>query len=133
MLTDKNIDMKARVGVVRACVWSVLLCSSRYWTIYMEKEGAKGSGGVVFQRNSEDVKDGEDVQVLVLRGASLERSLIETMRQRQLQFLGHVCRQGALGRLAITGGIGGKHSGGIEGITFVESRGQWAKVATAAL
>ncbi|GFN85109.1 hypothetical protein PoB_001161500 [Plakobranchus ocellatus] len=47
---------------------------------------------------------------LVLKEANLERSLLKTLRQRQLQFLGHVCRHKGLEQLAITGKIEGKLS-----------------------
>ncbi|GFO26968.1 fibrillin-1-like [Plakobranchus ocellatus] len=45
---------------------------------------------------------------LVLKEANLERSLIKTIRQRQLQILGHICRRKGLEHLAVTGKIEGK-------------------------
>ncbi|GFN92369.1 hypothetical protein PoB_001887500 [Plakobranchus ocellatus] len=47
---------------------------------------------------------------LVLKEANLERSLIKTIRQRQLQFLGHICRHKGLEHLAITEKIEGKRN-----------------------
>ncbi|GFO19560.1 endonuclease-reverse transcriptase [Plakobranchus ocellatus] len=58
---------------------------------------------------------------LVLKEANLERSLIKTIRQRQLQFLGHICRHKDLEHLANTGKIEGKRSRGGQRITFIEN------------
>ncbi|GFO38989.1 PiggyBac transposable element-derived protein 4 [Plakobranchus ocellatus] len=63
---------------------------------------------------------------LVLKEANLERSLIKTIRQRQLEFLGHACRHKGLEHLAITGKIGGKRSRGRQRITFIENLKSWA-------
>ncbi|GFN96869.1 endonuclease-reverse transcriptase [Plakobranchus ocellatus] len=63
---------------------------------------------------------------LVLKEANLERSLLKTIRQRQLQFLGHVCRHKGLEHLAITGKIEGKRSRGRQRITFIENLKSWA-------
>ncbi|GFN96463.1 eukaryotic translation initiation factor 3 subunit f [Plakobranchus ocellatus] len=63
---------------------------------------------------------------LVLKEANLERSLIKTIRQRQLQFLGHICRHKGLEPLAITGTIEGHGSRGRQRVTFIESLKSWA-------
>ncbi|GFN85493.1 endonuclease-reverse transcriptase [Plakobranchus ocellatus] len=63
---------------------------------------------------------------LVLKDANLERSLIKTIRQRQLKFLGHTCRHKGLEHLAITGEIEGKDSRGKQRITFIENLKSWA-------
>ncbi|GFN91410.1 endonuclease-reverse transcriptase [Plakobranchus ocellatus] len=63
---------------------------------------------------------------LVLKEANLERSLIKTIRQRQLEFLGHINRHKGLEPLAITGKIEGKRSRGRQRITFIENLKSWA-------
>ncbi|GFO11476.1 endonuclease-reverse transcriptase [Plakobranchus ocellatus] len=63
---------------------------------------------------------------VVLKEANLERSLINTIRQRQPQFLGHICRHKGLEHLAITGNIEGKRSRGRQRITFIENLKSWA-------
>ncbi|GFO35167.1 endonuclease-reverse transcriptase [Plakobranchus ocellatus] len=62
----------------------------------------------------------------VLKEANLERSLIKTIRQRQLHFLGQFCRHKGLEHLAITGKIEGKRSRGRQTITFIENLKSWA-------
>ncbi|GFO14236.1 UDP-glucuronosyltransferase 2a1-like [Plakobranchus ocellatus] len=63
---------------------------------------------------------------VVLNEANLERSLIKTIRQRQPQFLGHMCRHEDLEHLAITVKIEGKRSRGRQRITFIENLKSWA-------
>ncbi|GFO18970.1 eukaryotic translation initiation factor 3 subunit f [Plakobranchus ocellatus] len=65
---------------------------------------------------------------LVLKEANLEQSLIKTIRQRQLQFLGHICPHKGLEHLdvAITGKIEGKRSRGRQKIAFIENLKSWA-------
>ncbi|GFN91703.1 eukaryotic translation initiation factor 3 subunit f [Plakobranchus ocellatus] len=58
---------------------------------------------------------------LVLEVANLEQSLIISIRQRQLQFLGHICRHKGLEHLALSGKIEGKRSRGRQKITLIES------------
>ncbi|GFO50671.1 endonuclease-reverse transcriptase [Plakobranchus ocellatus] len=62
----------------------------------------------------------------VLKEAKLEQSPIKTIRQRLLQFLGHICRHKGLVHLAITGKIESKRSKGRQRITFTESLTSWA-------
>ncbi|GFN85963.1 endonuclease-reverse transcriptase [Plakobranchus ocellatus] len=68
----------------------------------------------------------ENSNELVQKEANLERSLIKTIKQRQLQFLGHICRDKGLEHLAITGKIEGKRSRGRQRITFIENFKSWA-------
>ncbi|GFN93687.1 endonuclease-reverse transcriptase [Plakobranchus ocellatus] len=63
---------------------------------------------------------------LVLKEANLERSLIKSIRQRQLQFLAHISRHKGLEHLAITRKIEGKRSTGRQSITFIEYLNPWA-------
>ncbi|GFO25222.1 retrovirus-related pol polyprotein line-1 [Plakobranchus ocellatus] len=62
----------------------------------------------------------------VLKEANLERSLIKTIRQRHLQFLGNICRHRGLEHLAISGKIEGKRSRARQRITFIENPKSWA-------
>ncbi|GFO14085.1 endonuclease-reverse transcriptase [Plakobranchus ocellatus] len=84
--------------------------------------GDRSSRDVVYQRISWIEKKSNE---LVLKEAKLERSLIKTIRQRQLQFLGHICRHKGLEHLAITGKIEGKRSRGRQRILFAGLK-SWA-------
>ena len=46
--------------------------------------------------------------VNVLREGNVQRSLLKTIRKRQMEFLGHVCRRRGLEFLSLTGKVEGK-------------------------
>ena len=62
----------------------------------------------------------------VLKKAGVKRSLNQTIRKRQMEFLGHLNRHKGLEHLALTGKINGKRSRGRPRITFLESLNSWA-------
>ncbi|GFO28604.1 endonuclease-reverse transcriptase [Plakobranchus ocellatus] len=70
--------------------------------------------------------DREKSNEVVLKEVNLERSLIKTIRQRHLQFLGHICRHKGFEHLEITGKIEGKRSRGRQRITFIGNVKLWA-------
>ncbi|GFN92524.1 endonuclease-reverse transcriptase, partial [Plakobranchus ocellatus] len=90
------------------------------------REKPKSSGDVVYQKNDEDIMDRKKSNELVLKEANLGRSLIKTLRQRQLQFLGHIRRLKGLEHLAITGKVESKRNRGRQRITFIGSLKSWA-------
>ena len=126
ILTNRNITMATKIRVLKTYVWSVLLYGCECWTINKETEKKLESAEMWFIRRIMriswmDKKSNESV----LKDANLERSLIKTIRRRQLQFLGHNCRHKGLEYLSITGKIEGKRSRGRQRITFIESLKSW--------
>ena len=59
--------------------------------------------------------------VNVLRDGNVQRSLLKTIRKRQMEFLGHVCRRRGLEFLPLTGKVEGKRDRGKQRITFLDS------------
>ena len=57
----------------------------------------------------------------ILEETNQERTLINTIRKRQLKFLGHICRHKGLEFLSLTGKIEGTRSKGRQRITFLDS------------
>ncbi|GFO42787.1 endonuclease-reverse transcriptase [Plakobranchus ocellatus] len=105
-------------------VWSLRFYGSECWTINKETERkTRSSGDVIYQKNDGDRNESNE---LVLKEANLEQSLIKTIRQRQLQFLGQICRHKDLEHLAITRKIEGNRSGGRQRITLIERLRSWA-------
>ena len=51
----------------------------------------------------------------------VQRSLLKTIRKRQMEFLGHVCRRRGLEFLSLTGKVEGKRDRGKQRITFLDS------------
>ena len=114
--------MTTKTRILKTYIWSVLLYGCECWTINKVMERKLEAAEMWFIRRMmriswTDKKTNESV----LKEANLERSLIKTLRQRQLEFLGHVCRHKGLEHLAITGKIEGKRSRGRQRTTFIES------------
>ena len=61
----------------------------------------------------------------VLDDAGVGRSLIKTIRKRQLQFLGHLNRAKGLEHLVLTGKIEGKRSRGRQRTKYLNSLNNW--------
>ena len=59
--------------------------------------------------------------VNALREGNVQRSLLKTIRKRQMEFLGHVCRRRGLEFLSLTGKVEGKRDRGKKRITFLDS------------
>ena len=59
--------------------------------------------------------------VNVLREGNVQRSLLKTIRKRQMEFLGHVCGRRGLEFLSLTGKVEGKRDRGKQRITFLDS------------
>ena len=57
------------------------------------------------------------------------RKLVETIRKRQSQFLGHILRREGLDDVAITGKIEGKRARGRQRLTFTLSLSHWMKIS----
>ena len=77
---------------------------------------------MVYKENDENTMDGkEDKCRGDETGKHWAMSLLKTIRQRQLRFMGHICRKGEIEHLAITGKIEGKRSRGRPREAFVIS------------
>ncbi|GFO15774.1 endonuclease-reverse transcriptase [Plakobranchus ocellatus] len=91
----------------------------------------RSSRDVVYQKKDEDIMDGKKSDEFVLKEANLERSEIKTIRPRQPQFVGHICRHKDFKHLAVIGKIEGKRSRGRQKINFIEKLKSWEKVTVA--
>ena len=61
----------------------------------------------------------------VLRRMGARRKLMNNIRKRQLQFLGHVMRKEGLENLTLTGKINGTRSRGRPRLTYLKSLSKW--------
>ena len=55
------------------------------------------------------------------REGNFQKSLLKTIRKRQMEFLGHVCRRRGLEFLSLTGKVEGKRDRDKQRITFLDS------------
>ena len=62
----------------------------------------------------------------VLEMANKERSLMKTIRKRQMKFMGHVYRKQGIEHLSMTGKINGRRSKARQHEIYVDSLNTWA-------
>ena len=126
VLTNRNITMTTKLRVLKAYVWAVLLYGCECWTLNKETTRKLEAVEMWFLRRIMRISWTEKrTNDSILKEANIERSLIKTIRKRQLEFLGHICRKKDLEYLSITGKIEGRRSRGRQRTTYIESLRSW--------
>ena len=101
-------------------MWSILLYGCETWTITAETKKNLEAAEMWFYRRMLRISWKEKrTNESVIEETNQERSLIKTIRKRQLKFLGHICRHKGLEFLSLTGKIEGTRSRGRQRITFL--------------
>ena len=126
---NHDISMATKFRVLKAYVWSVLLYGCECWTITEELKKKLEAAEMWFIRKMLRVSWTEKkTNEAVLEEAGIKRSLIKTIRKRQLQFLGHLNRHKGFEHLALTGKIDGNRSRGRQRIKFLDSLNNWTSI-----
>ena len=126
ILRNKNISMKTKIRVLKAYVWSVLLYGCECWNISTVLRKKLEATEMWFLRRMLRISwEEKRTNESVLEEAGVERSLMKTIRKRQLQFLGHINRHKELEHLALTGKIEGTRSRGRQRVTYLDSINNW--------
>ncbi|KAG1673113.1 hypothetical protein GQR58_015670 [Nymphon striatum] len=126
ILMNQNISMTTKIRVLKTYVWSVLLCGCECWIFNKEIERKLEATEMWLIRRMMRISRTEKrTNDSVLKEANVTRSLIKNVRRRQLEFLGHICRQKDLEYQSITGKIEGKRSRGRQRTTFIGSLNAW--------
>ena len=122
ILKNRNISFLTRLRVLKTYVWSILLYKCETWTITVETKKSLKAAEMWFYRKMVRISWKEKrTNESILEETNQERSLINTIRKRQLKFLGHICRHKGLEFLSLTGKIEGTRSRGRQRITFLDS------------
>ena len=123
---NHNISMTTKYRVLKAYVWSVLLYGCESWTITEDLKKKLEATEMWFIRRILGISWKEKkTNQEVLEQAEIRRSLLKTIRKRQLQFLGHLNRHKGLEHLALTGKIEGKRDRGRQRMTYLNSLNCW--------
>ena len=126
ILKNRNMSFSTKFRVLKTYVWSILLYGCESWTITTETRKRLEAAEMWFFRRMLRISWTEKrTNESILEETNQERSLINTIRKRQLKFLGHICRHRGLEFLSLTGKIEGKRSRGRQRITFLESLNSW--------
>ena len=122
ILKNRNISMTTKFRVLKTYVWSTLTYGCECWTITSDIEKKIEAAEMWFIRRMLRISWAEKkTNVNVLREGNVQRSLFKTIRKRQMEFLGHVCRRRGLEFLSLTGKVEGKRDRGKQRITFLDS------------
>ena len=122
ILKNRNISMTTKFRVLKTYVWSTLTYGCECWTITSDIEKKIEAAEMWFIRRMLRISWTEkETNVNVLREGNIQRSLLKTIRKRQMEFLGHVCRRRGLEFLSLTGKVEGKRDRGKQRITFLDS------------
>ena len=122
ILKNRNISFSTKLRVLKTYVWSILLYGCETWTITAETKKNLEAAEMWFYRRMLRISWKERrTNESILEETNQERSLINTIRKRQLKFLGHICRHKGLEFLSLTGKIEGTRSRGRQRITFLDS------------
>ena len=120
LLLDEKISVclifllyTSRLIVLKTYVWSTLTYGCECWTITSDIEKKIEAAEMWFIRRMLRISWAEKkTNVNVLREGNVQRSLMKTIRKRQMEFLGHVCRRRGLEFLSLTGKVEGKRDRG---------------------
>ena len=119
--------MDTKYRILRTYVWSILLYGCESWTITNSITKKLEATEMWFFRRILKISWTEKKSNQeVLEMANKERSLMKTIRKRQMKFMGHVYRKGGMEQLSMTGKIEGKRSRGRQRETYVDSLNNWA-------
>ena len=114
--------MTTKFRVLKTYVWSTLTYGCECWTITSDIEKKIEAAEMWFIRRMLRISWAEKkTNVNVLKEGNVQRSLLKTIRKRQMEFLGHVCRRRGLEFLSLTGKVEGKRDRGKQRITFLDS------------
>lgn len=126
ILTNRNISMMTKNRVLKAYVWSTLLYGCECWTISEVLRKQLEAAEMWFFRRMLKISWKEKrTNESVLKNAGTSRTLMKTIRKRQMQFLGHLNRHKGLEHLALTGKIDGKRGPGRKRLIYLESMNRW--------
>ena len=113
LLKNRKLSLESRKRMVKSYIWSILLYGSETWTINRKMEKKLEAAEIWIWRRVLSVPWTTRVtNQRILERMDTTRVLLNTIRKRQLQFLGHVLREEGLENLCLTGKIEGRRARG---------------------
>ena len=122
ILANMNINIKTRIRTAKAYIWSILTYGCETWTISKDARGKLEALEMWLLRRMLRIPwTAHITNQRILELTNTKRSLITTIRKRQLNFLGHVLRRHKYEHLSLTGKIEGRRGRGRPRLKFIES------------
>ena len=122
LLTNNRIGIQTRIRAMKTYVWSTLTYGSEAWTLNKNMKNKINAAEMWFYRRMLKIPwTARVTNEEVLRRVNQERSLLRTIRKRQIEFLGHVIRREKIEHLCLTGMIEGRRARGRQRKKFLDS------------
>ena len=115
------MSIGTRVRILRCYVWSTLTYGCGAWTISRDLERRLEAAELWFYRRMLRIPwTARVTNVKVLRRAGVQRCLVQKIKRRQLQFLGHIVRAEELESDCILGRLEGTRARGRQRVTYMD-------------
>ena len=122
LLTNNRIGIQTRIRAMKTYVWSTLTYGSEMWTLSKNMKNKINAAEMWFYTRMLKIPwTARVTNEEVLRRVNQERSLLRTIRNRQMEFLGHVIRREKIEHLCLTGMIEGRRARGRQRKKFLDS------------
>ena len=126
LFKDRKLSMKIKTRLLRCYILPILIYGSEGWTISATMNKRLEASEMWFLRRILRISYVDHVtNDEVLKRANAKRSLINTIRDRQMKFLGHIMRNKEIESLTITGKIDGEKARGRQRLTFCKNLSEW--------
>ena len=123
---NHNIRLNTKLNVLNTYVYSILLYGSECWTLSSDMTKRLEAVEMWFYRRILRISYTRHItNEEVLNRIGMTRKLINTIRTRQMSFLGHVMRNKEIENLSISGKIEGKRCRGRQRMTYSKSLSDW--------
>ena len=127
IFTNRNIRFSTKLNTLKAYVWSILLYGCESWTLSKDLERRLEAAEIWYIRRILKIswtekKSNEEIMQMT----GYKRSLLKTIRKRQLQFFGHVNRADGIEKQILCGKICGTKGRGRQRTKYTDSLNGYA-------
>ena len=112
IFTNRNIRIYTKINTLEAYIWSILLHRCECWRLTKDLERRLEAAEMWYIRRIMRISWTEKKTKEVMEMAGYKRSLLKTIRKRQLQFFWHINRADGLEKQILSGKICGTKSRG---------------------
>ena len=121
LLTNPSLDAQLRLRMLRCYIWSGLLYGCESWTLSADMKKKLEAAEMWFLRRMWRVPwTARRTNQEVLQMANTSRTLLTTIRKRQLKYVGHVLRGRSLEKDCLLGMVEGSRARGRQRMKYMD-------------
>ena len=122
ILINKMLHINSKKRLMKCHIWSVFTYGCESWTLANpDIKCLEAMGMWIYRRIKRRSWMERASNVEILDPVNEKRTLIKTIRQRQLKFIGHIMREDSIKKLCVQGFIEGRRSRGKQRTVFLQS------------